>query len=78
MRKILVKILTDTAHITYGFITSYTSFFNPLLSTFLFISYFVYQLIDYLSESEPDYCELKEDIVEYCVGLVVGLVVMFI
>ena len=70
------KLLTDIAHVVYGFITSYTSFFNPALSVLFFVSYFAYQLVDYLGE--PDVNEIKEDIVEYCVGLVGGLVVMFI
>jgi hypothetical protein len=72
----LVKLLTDTIHVIYGFITSYTSFFNPLLSILFFISYFAYQLVDYLGE--PDVNEMKEDIVEYTIGLVVGLVVLII
>jgi hypothetical protein len=69
-------VVTDIAHVVYGFITSYTSFFNPVLSTFFFISYLVYQLFDYLGEQ--DISEMKEDIVEYAIGLAVGLAVLII
>jgi hypothetical protein len=76
VKELLKKLLTDTAHVVYGFITSYTSFFNPALSILFFISYFAYQLADNMCE--PDYCELKSDVLEYTIGLVVGLVVLII
>ena len=75
MRK-LVEIVTDIIHTAYGLITSYTSFFNPLLSLFFFLTYLVYQIVDFFSE--PDLIELKEDIVEYATGLVVGLILKII
>ena len=75
LRKLL-ETMSDVVHVVYGFITSYTSFFNPVLSILFFISYFAYQLADNMCEQ--DYCELKEDILEYCIGLVVGLVVLII
>jgi hypothetical protein len=72
----LVEIVTNLAHVAYGLITSYTSFFNPLLSLFFFSTYLIYQIVDFFSE--PDIAELKYDIVEYCVGLVVGLILKII
>jgi hypothetical protein len=76
VRKLLVEIVTGIIHVVYGLITSYTSFFNPLLSIFFFSTYLIYQIVDFFSE--PDIQELKGDIVEYCVGLVVGLILKII
>ena len=61
-------LISNTAHFLYGFI-------GALLGCeWLFTTiYILYQLVDYYHSR--DYEEVKEDIVEYTLGLILGIIV---
>jgi len=64
----MMKYLTDISHILYGIIGSLTG--NTLEFTIIYITY---QVFDFLLERNIE--ELKEDIIEYAIGITIGAVV---
>lgn len=71
MLKRLWKALTDISHIVGGVFTGIITCINPLGGYILTLSYILYQISDYLEER--DLGELKEDILEFTIGLFAGV-----
>jgi len=65
--KRLWKALTDIGHIVGGVFVGIITCINPLGGYILTLSYILYQISDYLEER--DVGELKEDILEFTIGL---------
>ena len=66
------KVLTDLAHIVYGIATWYYLLHYPALGLVYLILYITYQAVD--SATEGILVEIAEDILEYSVGLLIGVV----
>jgi hypothetical protein len=62
------KLLTDVAHVILGIVAELTNT-TPTITAL----YIAYQLVDYIAEKDVE--EIKEDIVEYTVGLVIGAII---
>jgi hypothetical protein len=62
------KLLTNIAHTVLGIVAELTNT-TPAITAI----YIAYQLVDYLAEKDVE--EIKEDIVEYTIGLVIGAII---
>jgi hypothetical protein len=63
-----VKLLTNIAHMVLGIIAELTNT-TPAITAI----YIAYQLVDFMIERNAE--EIKEDIVEYTIGLVIGAII---
>ena len=63
----IIKYISDLAHVAFGAIGSV--FGSALEFT---VAYIAYQIIDFMAEKNIE--ELKEDIIEYVIGLAIGTI----
>jgi hypothetical protein len=67
VKKLLTSI-TNIAHVILGVIAELTNTTPAITAT-----YITYQLVDFMIERNAE--EIKEDIVEYVAGLVIGAII---